>query len=136
MLKRGAPLQRKGGGLRKSGKSQEKKDQEAEQRRKLHEWFFQVWDQREDSNGYCYCFETGIRMPRGLYRDNLAVYDHVLEKNNGAFPQYKFTKKNIVIVLPYIHNAKGTNIELTSKILEYKNYLLDLHKEGKLIDGE
>jgi len=101
---------------------------------KLHAFFRNIWDEREDEEGYCYCYETGRPMHGSQFRSNSAVYDHVLEKNTRAYPQYKFTKKNIIIVHPEIHQQKNQSIENTPKIKAYMEHLLSLHYDGKLKD--
>ncbi len=100
----------------------------------LHQWFREIWDSREDEVGNIYCFETGEEMHGSVYRSNTCCYDHVLEKNNDSFPQYKFVKKNIVIIHPDVHTRKTSNIDLTPKIKKYRDYLLNLHEQGNLKD--
>jgi hypothetical protein len=100
--------------------------------RDMREFFLELWDEREDENGFCYCFETGRPMRRSLYRENSACYDHVLEKH--LFPQYKFNKENLIIVLPDVHFQKGTDLNFTPKIKELREGLLEKHKKGGL-DG-
>lgn len=121
--------------MRKVSKKQEEinkiKKKETES---MHTWFREIWDEREDEYGFCYCYETGKPMHRDQYRNITTVYDHVLEKNNNAYPQYKFTKRNIVIILPEVHDQKGINISKTPKIKEYRDRLLSLHDLGKLED--
>ena len=84
--------------LRKvSAKQKERNKKKVELTKKMHELFRQIWDEREDEMGYCYCFETGVPMHGSTYRSNTACFDHVLEKNDQAFPQYMMTKENIII---------------------------------------
>lgn len=128
MSLRRTPLKRKSDKARKSDKL--KKEEVV----KMQKWFREIWDDREDQEGFCYCFETGARMDPRLYRDNSACYDHVLEKNNGAYPQYKFVKKNIIIILPEVHYQKGSNIDKCPRIKEYKEKLLSLHYNDELKD--
>lgn len=104
------------------------KQQEAE---KMHKLFRDIWDEREDELGYCYCFETGVPMHSSEYRNITTVYDHVLEKGVGAYPQYKWVRKNIIIVHPDVHMRKGIN---TPKIDKYRKELLSLHYSGNLTD--
>lgn len=133
------PLKRNQKPLKKSRLKQSSKpktvlDENRENTMKMKLWFMEIWDERQDKNGNCYCFETGQLMKREVYRENSACYDHVLEKQENQFPQYKFTKKNIVIILPTVHYQKGTNIDFTPKIKTYKQHLLELHYENKLYD--
>lgn len=96
--------------------------------------FLEIWDERQDEEGNCYCFETGKKMKREIFRELSSCYDHVLEKNDNAYPQYKFTKKNIIIVLPEVHDQKGKYIDKTPKIKKYRDELLNLHNQNLLED--
>lgn len=119
--------------IRKISKKQEEKNKEkAVQTKEMFELFRQIWDEREDEMGCCYCFETGKQMHGSIYRSNSAVYDHVLEKS--TYPQYKMVKKNIVIIHPEVHQQKGNDVSKTPKIEKYRNYLLELHLQGELKD--
>lgn len=102
----------------------------------MHKFFTEIWDSREDEYGYCYCFETDKAMHRSQYRHLSTVYDHVLEKNKGAYPQYAYTKENIITVLPDVHMQKGVDISKTPKIKVYKEKLMELHYLGKLAKHE
>lgn len=99
---------------------------------KLHRFFYQIWDSREEMDGVCLCFESNKVLPGYLYRSNSCCYDHVLEISK--FPQYKFTLKNIIIVHPDIHARRHANIKLCPKILKLRKKLLNLHYENKLND--
>lgn len=110
-------------------KEQTDKQKETE---KLHDWFREIWDEREDESGYCYCFETGRPMHGSQYRSNSCVYDHVLEK--GKYKQYKYVKKNIVIILPEVHFQKSKDVDKTPRIKKYRNKLLKLHQDNTLRD--
>lgn len=115
-----------------SSKQREKNKLKTEDSQRMYEWFREIWDEREDEEGNCYCFETGRAMHGSVYRSNTCVYDHVLEKE--SWPQYKMVKRNIVIIHPEIHNQKGMNIDKTPKIKKYREFLLSLHYENKLED--
>lgn len=122
--------------LKKSGKGLSRgffpsTDEEKEERARMLQLFLDIWDERQDEKGYCYCFETGKPMHRNYYRENTACYDHVLEKHHWT--QYKFTKKNIIIVTPEVHNQKGTNLDFTPKIKAYREELFNLHSTDQLI---
>lgn len=106
------------------------KKNKKEEAMRLHALFREIWDEREDLEGVCYCFESGQRMDGSRYRGNTCVYDHVLEK--GKYPEYKFLKKNIIIIKPEIHEKKGKDIDSVPKIKKYREYLLSLHYENKL----
>ena len=94
---------------------------------RLTEFFCCCWDDREDDAGAVYCFETGQRMSRGRYRLNSAVYSHILPKE--TFPEYKFEKWNVKIVLPEAHHQFSINPEKAPK--QYKLYLEFLEKYKK-----
>lgn len=99
---------------------------------KLHAWFRELWDEREDESGYMYCFETGKPMHASKYRSNTSCYDHVLEKSK--YKQYKYLKKNIVIILPEIHYQKTRDIDRTPRIKRYRDKLIALHEDNRLRD--
>lgn len=117
--------------MRKVSEKQKERNQgKAESASLLHALFREVWDEREDEEGACYCFESNQRLDGFRYRGNTCVYDHVLEKSK--FPQYRMLKKNIIIVHPDIHQKKGRNIDNVPKIKKYREHLLSLHYENKL----
>jgi hypothetical protein len=109
-------------------------EEKREETEKLHKWFREIWDEREDEYGYCYCFETKKPMYWKQYRHLSTVYDHVLDKRKSQFPEYKFTKRNVVIILPEVHFQKTKTISKTPRIEAYKNELLSLHEKGELKD--
>lgn len=113
-----------------SSKQKEKNKEKTEQTLKQFALFREIWDEREDETGFCYCFETNQRLDPVLYRSNSAVYDHVLEKQ--TYPEYRFNKKNIVILHPEVHQQKGNNIDKCPKLKAYREKLLSLHLEHKL----
>jgi len=96
----------------------------------LHKWFLKVWDEREDDNGNIYCFETGQKMNRKYYRENTAVYSHILPKH--LFEKYKMEKWNVKIVMPEAHHQFSIDPEKAPKQYELYKKLLDLHNKGKL----
>lgn len=100
----------------------------------LHQLMRQIWDEREDGEGICYCYETGQPLRGTVYRNNSCCYDHVLEKNNRAFPEYSMVKKNIIIIHPDVHTQKHLNIDGTPRIKALKEKLLCLHYENNLKD--
>lgn len=106
--------------------------EEKEEKGKMWNFFLEIWDERQDEKGYCYCFETGQPMSRSRYRELSSCYDHVLEKH--FWTRYKFCKKNIVIILPEVHHQKGTNMDFTPKIKAYREELLTLDKNDELHD--
>jgi 5-methylcytosine-specific restriction endonuclease McrA len=96
---------------------------------KLHALFRQLWDQREDAEGCCYCYETGTRMEGWRFRGNTMCYDHVLPKSK--YPQYKFEPWNIIILLPEVHTQKTHDIDKTPRVRGLRDKLLeDINKEA------
>lgn len=119
---------------RVSEKQREKNKKKAKETEEMHQFFKAIWDEREDESGYCYCFETGRALPGNQFRSNTCCYDHVLEKNERAYPQYRMVKKNIIIVHPDVHTMKTNNIDKTPRIKKYREKLLSLHYENNLKD--
>lgn len=110
--------------LRKvSEKQKEKKIIKTDDTKKLHEWFLQIWDKTENSNGYCFCFETGKPMHRSIYRNNSCCYHHPLEKSNPKYKQFRMEEWNILIVLPEIHNQIHSDIDKTPRVKNYTTQL-------------
>ena len=100
------------------------------EREKMYNFFLELWDEQEDVEGNCYCFETGKKMPRSVFRHLSTCYHHILPKKK--YENYKYLKKNIKIILPDIHTQVEGNIEKTPRIEKYTKKLLSLHKKGEL----
>lgn len=115
-----------------SEKQKERNVNKAAETLAMQRLFREIWDSEEDELGYCYCFESGKPMHYSEFRNNSCVYDHVLEKGKGSYPQYRMLKKNIIIIHPDIHTLKGRDIDKTPKIKKYREYLLSLHIKGEL----
>ena len=116
---------------RVSDKQRERNKGKAGTTRLLHALFREIWDEREDFEGACYCFETGVRLDGVRYRGNTCCYDHVLEKSK--YPEYAMLRSNIVILHPDVHTRKGVNIDKLPKLKAYRDKLLSLHYENKLV---
>ena len=89
----------------------------------MHNFFKRIWDEREDENGLCYCYETGRELPFSYFRQNTCCYHHLLAKN--MYPEFAFESWNIVILHPDTHEQVEKDIdkcprvkELTRKIKE------------------
>ena len=91
------------------------KETKKERTERLHAYFRALWDNREDEEGYCYCFETNSRLPLS-YRCNTCCYHHILPKSK--YPQYEFESWNIVILHPDIHTRVEGNVDLCPKVAE------------------
>jgi 5-methylcytosine-specific restriction endonuclease McrA len=102
-----------------------------EHKQKLFKFFMEdIWDEREDDDGFCKCFESGLLLHRNVYRDKSTTYHHILEKS--IYPEYEFETWNIKILHPAIHNQVGYNLDKTPKVKTYKEHLLKLHEKGEL----
>ena len=116
---------------RVSDKQKERNKDKAENTRLLNAFFKEIWDEREDMEGACYCFETGVKSDGFRYRGNTCCYDHVLEKSK--YPQYAMLSCNIVILHPDTQTLKGINLDKVPKLKKYREELLSLHYENKLL---
>lgn len=103
-----------------------------ETKKEIHQIFREIWDEREDEQGTCYCFETGRALDGPTFRSNTTCYDHVLEQGKTKFPQYAKTKRNIIIVHPDVHITRHQDIDKTPKIKKYREFLLSLHYKNEL----
>lgn len=83
---------------------------------KLHSFFKEVWDKREDETGSCYCYETGRELPGFIFRSNSTCYHHVLPKNK--YPEFAFEEWNIVILHPKVHMQVESNLDKCPKVKE------------------
>lgn len=85
--------------------------------KELGDFFLALWNSQEDIEGNCYCFETGKRMSREVYRENRCCYSHCLPK--GKYPQFALEKANTLIVLPDVHAQWEVNQDKCPKMKEY-----------------
>lgn len=104
-----------------SEKQKERNKLKKEETQKQNEFFLQIWDERADVYGNCTCFETGRLMKKEYFRELSSVYHHCLYKSK--YPEYRFLKDNIVIILPEIHSQTHLNIKKTPKIELYTENL-------------
>lgn len=110
-----------------STKQLEKNKLKAEQTRELHKWFLSLWDEQQDDSGNCYCYETGRRLSRDVYRENTCCYSHLLPKHK--YPEYAKEAWNVVIVHPEAHTQFEMYPEKAPKQQELKQKLIkDLDK--------
>jgi hypothetical protein len=109
-----------------SKKGLENKKAKTERTKERHLWFQQLFDKQKDSNGYCYCYETGKPMHESVYKMNSCIYSHCYPKS--SYPQYEFNEDNVLIVLPDIHNQWGIDSSKTPKMLEYFNKLKEKYE--------
>lgn len=107
-----------------------KTEKEKTETQQMFQLFLSIWDDRCNEFGQCEDFETGKWIPLFL-RNNSCCYHHVLYKSD--YPQYKLTKKNIIIVSPSTHSQCHEDVTILPKIVEYKKYLLYLHSQEKLL---
>ena len=86
--------------------------------KRLHEWMLEQWDEQENEEGICYCYETNIPLSRAQYRGNSAIYHHLLEKGRDKYKQYSMEPWNLIIVHPSTHSQVHTNIDKCPRIKE------------------
>lgn len=113
-----------------SKKQAERNKTKSEDALRLHELFREIWDEREDESGYCYCYETNVPLYGPLYRSNTACYHHLLPKSK--YPELAYDKRNIVILHPDIHANIENKVDGYPKV-RMKEELVreELLKEGK-----
>lgn len=87
----------------------------------LHALYRAIWDEREDEEGYCYCFESGEPMHGLKYRNNSCCYHHVLSKSK--YPNLVYDRSNIVIIHPDVHTRVERDIDSCPKIKNLKDKL-------------
>jgi 5-methylcytosine-specific restriction endonuclease McrA len=116
-----------------SDKQRVKLKSKAEQTKKLHEWFLEVWKEREefDSNGrgYVTCFETGKKLYSDYYMSNSCCYSHLIPKSKR--PDLAMEDFNLKIVHPDCHAQYETFPEKAPKQYALRQELLN-----KLINGK
>ena len=87
----------------------------------MAELFLEIWDERKPVR----CFETGVLMGNWL-RENSCCYHHVLEKE--LYPEYKYEKWNIIIILPSVHEQVHNDIHKCPKIEQLRKELKEEHE--------
>jgi hypothetical protein len=119
----------------KTNESKTKEDnKDGEKNLSLRDFYLSIWDERSDEQEDGICFETGIHLSGYRFRGLSTCYHHVLEKGKGSYPQYTFTRANVLILHPDIHQKVGKSIESCPKIKKYREYLLSLHEQDKLTE--
>ena len=132
ILKRKVPLKKSSGSLRgSSGIKRKKHIDHTGKYSNMMDFFMDVWDERCDKNGWCYCFETGARLGPN-YRNNPSVYHHILPKSDPRFKNYVFFRENICILTPEVHNSVHTNIDSCPKVKELTNTLFRKFKNEEI----
>jgi hypothetical protein len=96
----------------------------------LHEWFLEVWNNREDERGIINCFESGRELKRENYRHLSTCYSHILPKE--IYPEYAFKEFNVKIVFPGEHFQFSLYPEKCPKQFAEYQKLLKLHEKGEL----
>jgi len=130
-LKRGKPLKRSF--IERKPRSQEEKEEQRKEIEKMNALFIEIWNERCNSEDECRCFETSVVIKGRGYKRNTCCYHHVLEKSQ--YPEYRYVKKNIIVIMPYVHELVHQDIDLTPKIKKYREYLLNLHTSNSLKDN-
>jgi hypothetical protein len=93
-------------------------------------FFISVWDKRADRRGDCYCYESGYRLFKEKFRDNMACYHHILSKE--LYPQYAYCEENIVILSPEMHYRVEYNLEDAPQVMKLTQDIKKEHQNGKL----
>lgn len=108
---------RLGSGLKKSGKikskpkTEEEKKAQQEQFERDKAFYLEIWESMELPRR---CFETGKFLPQ---EPLLTMFHHCLYKSK--YPEYRYEKWNIVVILPDVHSLTHSDIDKTPKIKEY-----------------
>lgn len=113
-----SPIKRSFKPIRKiSEKQKEKNLEDKERTRLLHKWFWELFDEKKDKDGYVYCFETGTPMHESMYKLNSCIYSHCYPKS--SHPQYAMKEWNVLLVLPNIHHQWEVYPEKCPKMWNY-----------------
>lgn len=121
------PIKKSGTIAKISERGKLKKEERKIWLEEVHNFEFAMWDRQEDSNGYCYCFESGTPMHRSIYRDNLCVYSHILPKGAEKYKKYAMEEWNIKIVLPSWHTQFETLPEKAPKQYKLSQELKEIY---------
>jgi hypothetical protein len=87
----------------------------------MHDLFLEIWEERKPVR----CFETGVLMGE-WFKNNTCCFHHCLEKE--LFPQYKYEKENIVIILPEVHEQAHNDIDKCPKIKALRKKLKEKYE--------
>jgi len=114
--------------IKKLSEKQRVKNQEkAEKSRRLHEWFIEIWKEREgfdkSGRGYVTCFETGKKLYSDYYMSNSCCYSHIIPKSKR--PDLAMEDFNLQIVHPDAHAQYETFPEKAPKQFALKQELLN-----------
>lgn len=91
---------------------------------KMIKLFVEILNERKDENGWLYCFETGVKIPKRYY-DTTLIYHHLLEKGIEKYKKYKFEKWNIYTILPEVHTLTHSDIDKTPRLKAEKERLIE-----------
>jgi len=84
----------------------------------LHAFFKQVWDDRENDQGICYCASTGKELKGTHYRSLTTCFHHMYPKNK--YPELAMDENNIVILHPDVHTEVEHDEDKHPKIKKLK----------------
>lgn len=99
-----------------SEKGKIKRKEDVQKTEQLHKFFRDTWDQQEDDQGFCYCYQSGQELPGWLFRSNSACYHHLLPKS--LYPQFEKEAWNIVILHPDVHAKVEQSLDNCPKVKE------------------
>lgn len=104
-LKRLTPLKKKSNSTLKKGskikvrpKTEEQKEEKRLQREKDYEFYMSIWNERPH-----YCEACGVWLGNEM---KPLFMDHLLEKNENAYPHLRYEKENIFVVCGEHHGSK------------------------------
>lgn len=106
-----------------------KEEKQAEAVKQLT-FFIDLWLERCDDDGNCFCYETGEKLLGDYLIDNSCCYHHILPKEK--YPEYKYSKENVVILEPSVHTQVHTDMDKTPKVKELTYLLKQKHKDGSI----
>jgi 5-methylcytosine-specific restriction endonuclease McrA len=95
----------------------------------MHQWFFYLFDERKDKEGFVKCFECGKRMHEDSFKHTLTCYSHILDKS--LYPEFAGNEENVVIVHPDCHNLYTMRPKKALKQYSLRLKLLDLWENQK-----
>lgn len=90
----------------------------------MHRFFLDIWNDLRPGQKVCY--ETG----ETIYDPSTIHFHHVLPKHK--YPEYKFSKWNIVLLSWRMHDQAEINDSKVPKVRALKDSLIRKHKNGEL----
>lgn len=85
-------------------------------------FYMEIWQERAHV-----CELTGLFLGNEPLK---TMFHHILPKSK--YPQYRHTKKNIIVLHPMVHDNVEMNMKKYPKMVEIHAEILKLHEEGRL----